>query len=153
MNARDKMAVESMFGKATKSEKVRTSLLFTKPYGSITVPDVGFDKAFVLCVARVPDEKFYQLGYWHVDGPRPSDDDPDAFIVPVVVSVGQRDFLGNWQRVAHGEFVTTRSGVVVLDAQGIFAWEGYAVPGKRDYGFDKRRLERSFDALRRLACA
>lgn len=151
MNTREKRAVESIFGKVTDEESVRTNVLITKPYGSITVPEIELDRSFMLCVARAPDEKFYQLGYWHVDGPKPSDDDPDAFIVPVVVSVGIRDLLSNWQQVVRGEFVTTKSGVIVLDAQRIFAWEGYATPGKRDYSFDRHRLEKSFEALQRLA--
>lgn len=149
----DKRVIERLFGKIRAYEPARTTLLVCRPYGDITVPDTQMRKGVALCVARAPDEKFYENGYWANWGPKPSDNDPDVFVIPVAASNYNMINLGmgNWQQVLGGDFITTASGVIVLHAISIFAWEGYRRPGKRDYNFDKRRLEKSFTALKQLA--
>ena len=151
MNKRDEKAVSSVFGAIRKTEMIRTQILLAHPYGDITVPDVKLREGQYLMVARAPDDKFFEGAYWANYGPKPSDDDPDAFVVPVLVKSYMAGWFNNWQHVTYGDFVTTASGVIVLDVQDSFAWEGYQRPGKRDYNYDRRRLAMSAAALKSLA--
>lgn len=150
MNARTKKVMEAAFGKARSVEGIRTSILFKRPYGDISVPDIKLGAELKLCVARAPDEKFYEECYWASYGPKPSDDDPDVFVVPVVIKPYDLSMCDNWAQVCDGKFITTDSGVIVLDVRSLWAWEGYSLPGKRDYNFDRRRLEKSAAALKAL---
>ena len=145
--------MEAAFGKAKKTEIIRTEILFRLPYGDIAVPDIALGQGLRFCVARMPDEDFYEGAYWVSYGPKPSDGDPDVFVVPVTLEPYQETWAEIWQRVMSGCFVTTESGVIVLDVGSMFAWEGYERPGKRNYGFDRRRLEKSAAALKAMVLA
>lgn len=149
----NKQAYQSMrkiFGHRKATEKIRTQILFVSPYGSITVPDVDPGPGLKFCAARIGDDKFYQEGYWANWGPKPSDEDPDVFVVPVALRPYMEGWCNNWSVIIDGDFVITESGVIVLDVQNMFAWEGYVRPGKRDAGFDRRRLEKSAKELKVL---
>lgn len=151
MNKQVKKSMERAFGKRKFVEGIRTEILFVHPYGDITVPSIDIGPGIYLCAARIPDDKFFQEGYWANWGPKPSDDDSDVFVVPVALKPYAVDMCSNWARVLYGEFVTTESGVIVLDVPDMFAWEGYSRPGKRDANFDRRRLEKSAAALKTMA--
>lgn len=153
MNKRIKSVIERMFGRIKKTERIRTQLLFVRPYGTITVPEIDLGGVLQLCCVRVPDDAFFEGSYWANYGPKPSDDDPNVFIAPVFLRPYARPCLDSycWQCVTYGDFLTTESGVVILDAPNIFAWEGYERPKtKIDYNFDRRRLEKSQAALMAL---
>lgn len=152
MTIMNRKSVEELFGKTSLVEDIRTSVLVCAPYGDITVPDIKTVRGVAMCVARAPDEEFFQDGYYATWGPDPSDSDPDAFVVPIVLSNYMMEILktGCWQQVIHGWFVTTESGVIVLDVTKLFAWEGYGIPKKRDYNFDRHRLNKSASALKTL---
>ena len=151
MNVKAQRVMQSVFGKVKQIERIRTNILFVKPYGSITVPDVELGMGLGLYVARVPDAEFYEGAYWASYGPKPCDENPDLFVVPVFVKPYAQTLCDNWAIVTSGSFLTTTSGVIVLDADGVFAWEGYNRPNKRDYNYDRRRLEKSAAALKALA--
>ena len=150
MNQQAQKSMIKAFGRLKSVEKIRTEILFVHPYGDITVPDIQLGLSLYLCAARIGDDKFFEDGYWANWGPKPSDDDPDVFIVPVALKPYAVDMCGNWARVTCGDFVMTESGVIVLDVPNMFAWEGYTRPGKRDAGFDRRRLEQSATILKSM---
>lgn len=150
MNKQAQKSMIKVFGRLKFVEKIRTEILFVHPYGDITVPDIQLGPGLYLCAARIGDDKFFEDGYWANWGPKPSDDDPDVFIVPVALKPYAVDMCGNWARVIYGDFVTTESGVIVLDVSNMFAWEGYTRPGKRDANFDRRRLEQSATILKSM---
>lgn len=151
MDKRTREAVEAAFGRAVATERIRTHVLFARPYGGVTVPDVKLGGGLGLYVARVPDGKFLEGRCWSGFGTKPSDGDPDLFVVPAAVGPGAEGRLRGWAQVCAGRFVTTCSGVVVLDVLDLFGWEGCPLPGKRDYGFDRHRLGKSAAALKALA--
>lgn len=151
VNAKTTRVVTSVFGKIRMIETIRTDLLFVFPYGDITVPDIELGGDLRFCAVRVPDDNFYEGCYWANYGPKPTDGDPDVFVLPVVIKPWAECMCANWARVVRGDFVTTESGVIVLDVDSLFAWEGYDRPGKRNYNFDRRRLEKSAVALKVLA--
>lgn len=147
MNKRNRNIMDKGFGDEVLSERIRTEILFTLPYGSISVPDVDLGGDFLFCAARVPCESFYERRYWASDGPKPSDEDPGVFIVPVCIRPSDLELCDNWARICRGKFITTRSGVIVLDTSNVFAWEGYSNSCARDYNYDRRRLDKSAKEL------
>lgn len=151
MTDQSKMSMEKAFGKVKSVEKIRTEILFVRPYGGITVPNIDLGPGLYLCAARIGDDKFFNDGYWANWGPAPSDDDPDVFIVPVALKPYAVTMYNLWSRVDYGDFITTESGVIVLDVLNMSTWEGYTRPGKRDANFDRRRLEKSAEALKMIA--
>lgn len=151
MNAKNRQAMVAAFGEVRLVEDVRTEILFTFPYGDISVPSLDLDAGLQLLVARVPDEEFYTGCYWANYGPKPCDSDSNIFVIPCVTKPWMEVMLDNWARVLSGKFVTTESGIIILDVDSLFAWEGYERPGKRDYDFDRRRLEKSAAALKSFA--
>lgn len=153
MNARNRQIMESVFGEQTATEDIRTDILFVRPYGNISIPNVELDGGLCFCVVRVPDDEFFTGFHWSSYGPAPSDDDPDAFVIPVILPSYMTHQCDNWSRVTDGKFITTKSGVIVLDIRDIATWEGYDKPVNRDYNFDRRHLERSVAALKTLAVA
>lgn len=149
----DKQSQRSMievFGKLKSVEKIRTEILFVRPYGNIMVPDIPLGPGLYLCAARIGDDRFFEDGYWANWGPKLSDDDPDVFIVPVALKPYAVGVCVNWARVIYGDFVTTESGAIVLDVPNVSAWEGYVRPGKRDANFDRQRLETSAMILKSM---
>lgn len=150
MTSKNKRVVESVFGDVCHVENIRTEILFTFPHGEISVPDIEQAAGLRFCVTRVPDDEFYNDCHWASYGPKLSDNAANIFVVPCVIKPWMEIMLGNWGRVLKGKFVTTASGVIVLDVGDMSAWEGYELPGKRDYDFDRRRLEKSVAALNTL---
>lgn len=152
MNAENRRAMEAVFGEAKLVEDIRTEILFTQLRGGIFTLNTPLGAGLGLYVARVPDAEFYTGRHWASCGPtvRNDDDDGDTFVVPCVIRPGVGFLCERWARVLNGRFVTTESGVVVLDINGMTAWEGYTCPGKRDYAFDRRRLEKSAAALKMM---
>lgn len=150
MTQKDRKTIEIIFGKIRLIEKIRTNILFVRPYGNITIPDISFRNDLKFCVTRMPDKSFYEKAYWACYGPKPSDSDPNAFLVPIVTKPCANNVIDNWAMVNEGDFLTTESGVIVLDVLSLWAWEGYELPNKRDYTFDRRRLETSATTLKTL---
>lgn len=150
MNKSDMNIMDKCFGYECSRERIRTNILFTFPYGPISVPDVEPGGNFFFCAARVPCEAFYERECWASHGPKPSDEDTGVFIVPVNIRPFDIGLCDNWARIDMGRFITTRSGVVVLEAQRVSPWEGYSVPKARDYNYDRRRLDKSSVELKLL---
>ena len=148
MNIKEREAIEAAFGRIKKIEAIRTNILFVPPYGDISIPDISLPMGLDWYVARVPDEKFFKDCYWASYGPRPSDDDSDVFVVPILTKPWMTCMLSTWVQIRSGNFILTDSGVIVLDANSIFAWEGYSRPETRAYKFDRTRLEKSVVALK-----
>lgn len=61
IKASKRKAIGSAFGKVKSIERVRTNILFHRPYGDISVSDIKLGGWCRFCVARVPDEKFFEL--------------------------------------------------------------------------------------------
>lgn len=143
MDDKDKSIMNKYFGRECDRERIRTNILFTFPYGPILVPDLGIGSNFFWCVARLSGEGFDI-------SKEPSDDDVNAFVVPIFVRSSDRDLRDmcrNWEKIDDGDFVTTRSGVVVLETCRTSPWEGYRIPEPRDYNQDRRMLKKSVKEL------